>query len=161
MAARRLLIVMLVLLGISTLGAALIPSERLERARTTSTTQPLPPDTLPSGERVRAKVRVARGRLPVVGIKLGQQLVLRVAAKTRDDVEIPRLGLTEAVDPVTPARFDLLPTESGRYAIRLVHADRTGAEIVVAPPKPKSGKGRKAEDRSRSRAPAAPARRSG
>jgi hypothetical protein len=162
-AARRLLIVMLLLLGISTLGAALIPSERLERARTTSTTQQLPPDTLPSGNLVLAKVRVAPGRLPVVGIKLGQQLLLRVSAKARDDVEIPRLGLTEAVDPVTPARFDLLPTEPGRYAIRLVHAGRTVGEIDVVRPKPKSWKKppRQAEGRSRTRAREAPGRQSG
>ena len=155
---------MLLLLGISTLGAALIPSERLERARTTSTTQQLPPDTLPSGNLVLAKVRIAPGRLPVVGIKLGQQLLLRVSAKARDDVEIPRLGLTEAVDPVTPARFDLLPTEPGRYRIRLVHADLKVAKLVVAaPPKPQAGKKpqRQAEGRSRSRAREAPGRRSG
>jgi len=141
MAARRLLIVMLLLLGISSLGAWLIPSQRLERARTTTTTESAPPDDLPRGGLVTATIRVGGRKLPVVEMRLGQQLILRVRADLRDDVEVPGLGLVEAVDPVTPARFDLLPTEPGRYPVRLVQGNRTVARIdVAAAHKPPSAK---------------------
>jgi hypothetical protein len=138
MAARRLLIVMLVLLGISALAAALVPGQRLNQgtsSTSTSTEETTAIDTLPQGRLLTATISAARPKQQVVQLKLGDELILLVKANVRDDVEIPALGLVEAVDPVTPARFDLLPTQTGSYPIRLVTGLRRVGRIQVLPRK--------------------------
>ena len=142
MAARRLLIVMLILLGASTLAAALVPvpepDEEQEQAA------PKPPDRSErTGRLVRETVRVP-GRhgedgggdgddqdVPTVRIALGDQLQLTVHARRPDEVEIPAVGELREVGPDAPARFDLLPFETGTFVVRLVGADRTVARIEV------------------------------
>ncbi len=134
MAARRLLIVMLILLGLSTLAAALIPprSQVGDRTRTTTTsTETTTPDTLPRGQLLRARIKIGGRRLPVVPIELGDELRLEVGCDCRDQVEIPGLGLVEPVEPLTPAFFDLLPPDPGDYGIRLVGRDRAVARVQV------------------------------
>jgi hypothetical protein len=134
MAARRLLMVMLVLLGLSTLAALLGPAQRArDRIATTETTEePLPADTVPRGEQLAVTIEVGvmltQKRVP---IEVGDQLSLVVRSRARDQVEIPRLGLVEAVGPLSPARFDILAREPGDYAIRLVIANRTVGRISI------------------------------
>ena len=154
MAARRLLIVMLVLLGISTLAAALAPTERRGTSATTTTIEETTiEDTLPSGRLFERSIKVGGRTLPVVPLTLGSQLILTVRAKARYDVSIPRLGLVDAVDPESPAMFDILPLEPGGYKIQLVEPRRnvTVGWIKVTRPAKKSAKAPK------SRAPAEPA----
>ena len=146
MAARRLLIVMLVLLGISTLAAALVPtpsSQEGDEGTASETTETKPPDPLPIGEGLRAEIEVGGNEIPVVGsrqkpVEVGDQLALKVRCDCSDLVEIPALGLVEAVSPEAPAHFDLLPLNPGSYGIRLVDADRVVARIEVEKPE-KSG----------------------
>jgi hypothetical protein len=138
MAARRLLIVMLVLLGISALAAALVPGQRLNQgtsSTSTTTEETTAVDTLPEGRLLTATIDAARPKLQVVQLKLGDELILLVKARVRDDVEIPALGLVEPVDPVTPARFDILPPETGSYPIRLVTGERRVGRVQVLPRK--------------------------
>lgn len=135
-AARRLLIVMLVLLGLSTLAAALVPT-RSERDGTESTgstaSEPVEtfPDPLPKGEPVRAGVKVDGKTIPVVPIGLGDQLTLLVCSRRTDLLEIPDIGRVEPVSPATPAYFNLLPEEPGSYAINFVSDERLAARIEV------------------------------
>jgi hypothetical protein len=140
MAARRLLIIMLVLLGISTLAAALVDTRSFREDGTGSTiaseTEPtLPEDTVPEGRELKPIVIVVSPeKVTVVPVKLGDQLPLLVRARKADLVEIPALGLLEPVAPNAPARFDVLATATGGYGVRLVNADRIVARIEVTKP---------------------------
>jgi hypothetical protein len=135
MAARRLLIVMLVLLGLSTLAAALIPpkSDRDDSTTTTPTqaTQSTPAATAPQGGLFMKGIRVDGKRIPVVPIKVGDELLLTVRSRKPDQLEIPALGLVQAVAPNAPARFDILAEAKGSYGIRFVEADKLAARVEV------------------------------
>ena len=140
MAARRLIFVLLVLLMISSFAAALVPIERSARddeSSSTTTTETTEAAAPPAGE---LKVRTIRaGEHPrTVRIRLGDQLQLAVAADALDEVEIPALGEIESVDPGSPALFDLLPLDPGRYSIRLVDADRVVGSIEVEAAEPRT-----------------------
>ena len=138
MVARRLLIVMLVLLGISALAAALVPGQRLNQGTdTSSTTTEETTAVVPQGRLLTATINAARTKQQAVRIRLGDELILLVKANLRDDVEIPALGVVEPVDPVTPARFDLLPPQTGSYPIRLVTEHRRVGRLQVLPRKSK------------------------
>jgi hypothetical protein len=147
-AARRLLIVMLVLLGISTLAAALVPQQVRnddDAGSTAATTESTgtevleadQPDAVPEGKLLNAEIEVGGREVPVVGtdekpIRVGDQLELTVRCECTDLLEIPGLGRVEPVSPSLPARFDLLPRQPGPYGIRLLEGGRV--------PKP-AGKG--------------------
>ena len=133
MAARRLLIVMLVLLGISILGGTLLPAQRNEERNETTEAvgETTIQDKVPRGKLLTQALRVSPDRIYKIEITLGDQLLLMVHSKKPDQVEIPRLGLVETVDRYTPARFDLLPTRVGSYPIRLLEAKQTVGRIVV------------------------------
>src|SRR3954449_10244851 len=112
MTARRLLIVMLVLLGISTLAAALVPQRTLRRGTTsTGITQPAQtrPATTPAGGRIlMAKIVVGGKKVPVVAgpvctpgakpkctspIHVGDQVTLLVFSRIPAELEIKEFGL--------------------------------------------------------------------
>ncbi len=139
MAARRLIVVMLVLLGISTIVAALLPAP--ERSGSGAgpakgpgrPAKPKPPAgggaTEPAGL-VSARIGVSRGAPEVVRVKTGQRLVLLVGGPVGDDISIPAFGLTETMTPTAPARFDLIVDRAGRFAVRAFTADRVVGRIV-------------------------------
>ena len=143
MAARRLLIIMLVLLGISTLAAALVDTSSFRDEGTGSTAASeteltLPKDTVPEGRQLKpVVVEVDRAKVTVVPVKLGDQLPLIVRSRKPDLVEIPALGLLEPVDTNAPARFDLFADAPGTYGIRLVTANRVIGRVEVSARKPK------------------------
>lgn len=148
MVARRLLIVMLVLLGLSTLAAALIPTNRLrnddtastitDRTQPTTTTAAEPPPL--EGRSLKTAITVGDGPVKVVPIEVGDQLHLVISSARSDQLEIPALGLLEAVGPNLPARFDILAREPIDYGIRYVQANRVVARVEVAKRKPKPKK---------------------
>lgn len=133
MAARRLIFILLVLLMISSFAAALVPVERDSReddSSSTTSTETAQAPAPPAGELVVRRIEAGE-KARTVRIELGDQLRLAVAADALDEVEIRALGETEAVDPVSPALFDLLPADPGTYPIRLVEADRVIGRIEV------------------------------
>jgi hypothetical protein len=154
MAARRLLIVMLVLLGISTLLAALTPT-RDSGSDTTTSTQSAPPTVPAAGEpqdgggaRVPARIDADSGEVTQLGsaeapIYAGDELVLTVASEHPDQVEIPGFGEIQAVSRDAPASFDLFLDKPGDYAVRLVDANRMVGRLTVseAPREPGPGSG--------------------
>ena len=130
MAARRLILVMLVLLVLSSAVAALIPVDRAERDETTTqaTTTPQPE---PSGELVEARINgdsVNPKRIPV---PKGDQLTLTVSASRPGAVEIEALGVFEDVDRFLPAVIDLLPFDRGTYPVRLLPDAEPGTGRVI------------------------------
>lgn len=144
MAARRLLIVMLVLLFVSTLAAALVPPrDRDEQtgSGTASTPESQPATTTeePSGRALAASVDADSKRVDVVPLRVGDQLSLQVRYGKPDQVEIPAFGLISAVGPDAPALFDILAEDPGRFRVRLLQRGRSAAVIEVSKGKPRSG----------------------
>jgi hypothetical protein len=126
-----LLIVMLVLLGVSTIAAALVPVERDSGDETTTTATTA---TKRSTGKLETKAIHANAPEPQTRrLHVGDQLQLVVTSRKPDQVEIPGLGELEDVDPDAPARFDLLLFERGSFPLRLVEAERKIGEIVVRP----------------------------
>jgi hypothetical protein len=183
MAARRLVIVMLVLLGISALAAALVPTRESDEGTVgsseTATTTATGAETTEAGAdgpdgansaKTKAKpdhgndcteaapmvvtctITVGGRTRPIVSIQPGEQLDLIVRSKLSDQVEIPALGLISTVAPAAPARFNLLPEESGDLGVRLVEAGRVVARIEVR------SEAREGSARAGSKSPPAPDR---
>src|SRR5690242_16583583 len=136
MAARRLLIVMLILLGLSTLAAALIPQRTLRDGNgtrsTTTTTTSTTPTAEPAGRSLSARIAVGGKKIPVVAgpvcrrsepkcqpaIHVGDQLSLQVfTGRAQAQLEIPEFGLLGVADQNTPALFDVLPQQAGTIGI--------------------------------------------
>ena len=149
MAARRLLIVMLILLGLSTLAAALVPQHALRtgtttRATTTQQTQSTATASPPVGRSLSAKIVVGGKKVPVVAgpvcakrkpscepIQVGDQLSLRVLATAQAQVEIPAFGLIGVAGENAPAYFQLLLDQPGTLGILFTSTHRVAARIEV------------------------------
>jgi hypothetical protein len=136
MAARRLLIVMLILLGLSTLAAALIPQRTLRDENgtqtttqsTTTTTATTPEKT---GRRALSASPVVGGeKVPLVAspvcakrkprcepVHVGDRLSLQVYSKTPAQLEFPEFGQFGFASPTAPAFFEVLLTAPGRFGI--------------------------------------------
>ncbi len=149
MAARRLLIVMLILLGLSTLAAALIPQHGLRDNTTTATTTTQPAQTTtapapPAGRPLSVRIIVGGKKVPVVAAPLckqrkprcepfhvGDQLSLEVLSKAQAELEIPAFGLIGVASDNSPALFQLLPREPGTIGILFTSPRRVAARIEV------------------------------
>jgi hypothetical protein len=148
MAARRLLIVMLVLLGLSTLAAALVPQHALRGGTTSSTTTTQPETTTtpepPPGRSLMVKIVVGGKKVPVVAAPLckarnarceplhvGDQLSLRVLSRHQAELEIPAYGLIGVASANAPALFQLLPREPGTIGVLFTTPRRVAARIEV------------------------------
>jgi hypothetical protein len=144
MAARRLIMVLLALLLVSSIAAALVPIER--SGRDTSTTTTIEPSTRePAGKLLVRRVDPAARRTPDIRMHVGDELRLTVDSDRPDQVEIPALDLVEAVDLGAAAHFDILADQARVYPVRLVEANKTIARIVVAKPARRAnGSGRRA-----------------
>ena len=109
MAARRLVILMLILLGVSAFAAALAPDRRTDDSTTTeatSTTEASPP--VDRGILVRKRIDASAIEPASIEVEAGDQLALTVTADEPVQVEISELGLLEDAQLGSPARFDLL-----------------------------------------------------
>jgi hypothetical protein len=140
MAARRLVIVMLVLLAVSTLAAALVPAPESDpgpadttRARPTPGNGQPPTITTAGGRLVRARIEISNRRPETIAVRPGDQLQLQVSGDFGDDITIPAFGLTETMTRLAPARFDLIVGEAGTFPIRTVEAGRLVGRIRAAP----------------------------
>ncbi|HEY7122053.1 MAG TPA: hypothetical protein VH329_05800 [Solirubrobacterales bacterium] len=127
MAARRLLIVMLVLLGLSTLAAALVPQRTLRDGATnstTTTTAQATTTTAPLNPAFRRPTKITVGKsakgkklFPQVRANVGDQFTLLVRSSFPTQLEIPEFGLISFATPNTPARFELLTDTPGTFGI--------------------------------------------
>ena len=134
MAARRLILAMLVLLVLSTVLATLVPVDRegvSDESSSTTSTEPESP-SITAGELVRRSIAADDPTPERIELERGDQLELVVtSSKLADQVEIPAFSGLENVDPDFPARFDLLALESGSFPVRLSQAERVIARIEV------------------------------
>lgn len=139
MAARRLLIAMLIFLGISTVLAAFAPPPIEEDSETTtSSTLEEAREEPMGGQLVRVALTISEdsGELSAdrdtIRIQPGDQLSLAVRVPSVVAVEIPSLGLIETAAPGGPARFDLFATEPGTHQVVAGEDDQVVARIVTA-----------------------------
>jgi hypothetical protein len=133
-AARRLIAVMLVLLFLSSLAAALAPVEqRRDESSSTSTSTTTTAEADTRGALVRKTLDARRKRTPSVRARVGDQLQLLVKSDDVAIVELPAFGLTDDVDPVAPARFDLLLDREGDFQVRELGGRKLGTVEVSRP----------------------------
>jgi hypothetical protein len=130
-AARRLILVMLALLVLSSIAAALIPVERSRVPLLESTTTKPAQAGIPAGTFVHRRISAQASPPAKIALEVGDQLGLTVRTTSPGLVEIPAFGELANVDPAFPARLDVLALERGRFPVRLV-GKRTIATIVVS-----------------------------
>jgi hypothetical protein len=126
MLARRLLLLAAVLMLLAALAAGLAPREQA--------TEPpqLERSSLPAGTTVEREIPAGPGADTRVAVQRGDVLKLEVSGDVLDSVLIERLDRIEAIEPLTPARFELLAdAPAGVYPIRLLDADRRIGEIQI------------------------------
>jgi len=121
---RRLLLLAAVLILLTAVAAGLAPQERADDT-------PAAPN-LPEGTTVVEEISAAPGAERRIKVRRGDLLRLEVSGDTLDSVLIERLERIEAIEPLTPARFELLvEAPAGVYPIRLVEADRRIGSIEI------------------------------
>jgi hypothetical protein len=65
-----------------------------------------------------------------VRLPAGEAATLEVTVNQPGSVEIPGLGLSTSADHLTPARFDLLTNQPGRYELLFTPAGAEAAEAA-------------------------------
>lgn len=141
MAARRLILVLVVLLAISIAAAAIAPDRRGILAgdeeptgQTTDTTQEAAePRPAPSGELVVEKVTADPAEPETIRASPGDQLELSVDSARPIQVEIRALGLIDEATPDAPAYFNVLLRETGQLAITDADSGEIVGRIVAGP----------------------------
>ena len=156
---------MLVLLGLSTLAAALVPQHALRGGTTGSTTTTTTESTTtpepPAGRSLSVEILVGGKKVPVVAAPLckkqkpsceplhvGDQLSLQVLSKTQAELEIPAFGLVGVASPNAPALFQLLPQAPGTIGVLFTSPREVAARIQVLSAKA-AAKELKAKSRAR------------
>jgi hypothetical protein len=137
MAARRLLIVLIVLLAISVVATIVVPDPNEEKTATQATTTATAPATAePAAEPIAAappptpKITVGK-RIETLPLRVGEAASLDIASDTPITVEIPALGLIEFADADAPAHFEILPTLPGTFPVKVAETGRTVAKLDV------------------------------
>jgi len=110
---------------LTALAAGLAPREASEPAA-------MPPSNLPNGTEVVKQIRAGPGADSRVVVRRGDLLKLEISGDLLDSVLIERLERMEGIEPLTPARFEILAdAPAGLYPIRLVDADRRIGSIEI------------------------------
>jgi hypothetical protein len=126
MLVRRLLLLAAVLMLLTALAAGLAPRQSSNNAPTVERS------SVPAGKPVTKNIDAESGKRNTVRVRRGDQLQLTVSGDTLDTVLIERLDRIRAIEPTTPARFDILiDAAAGDYPIRLVDADRRIGRLVI------------------------------
>jgi hypothetical protein len=127
--ARRLLIFVAVLMGLTALAAGLATPP--PRAPKDTEGPVIGTSVKPATPPVEATLSLSEPR--TIAVDEGDQLQLSVQGDALDAVEIAGLGQLQAIAPDTPAAFDILADRAGTYPIRLLGADRRVGRLRVTP----------------------------
>jgi hypothetical protein len=124
---RRALLLFAIVLGMAALVASL--SRPLEERRDETTAREPstsgPPTAAPSpAPSLPAAVVFDATKDQTKKVSQGSAATIEVAVTEAGNVRIPGLGLSAPAEPLTPARFDILATDAGRY--ELVFAPAAG-----------------------------------
>jgi hypothetical protein len=124
MLARRLLLLAAVLMLLTVLAAGLAPE----------------PDTeLPPPARTTAEVETVEATMDAgatdqsVRARVGDLIQLEVDGDVLDQVEIEQLDRIDAIEPLTPARFEVIAEQAGVFPVRLIEADRRIGRLDIKP----------------------------
>ena len=131
---RRALLLFAIVLGLAAVAASVSrpggDSSDSERAAPPPPTQGAPTVSPgPAGESP-VTLRFNAEREQVRRLEVGRAATLQVSVDEPGQVEIPLLGLAAPAEPVTPARFDIFASDSGRYPIAFTPAE--GEEALPA-----------------------------
>jgi hypothetical protein len=124
MLARRLLLLAAVLMLLTALAAGLAPE---------------PDDPAPAAPRAAQTPEIVEATLNTtdadqgIPARVGDLIRFEVAGDVLDQVQIERLDRIDAVEPTTPARFEVIPETAGVYPIRLIEADRRIGQLEIKP----------------------------
>jgi cytoskeletal protein RodZ len=129
---RRALLLFAIVLGMAALAASLSqPAE--DRSSTAPADEPAergPAEATPApAPSAPAALSLVASENEAVRLPAGEAATLEVTVDQPGSVEIPGLGLSTSADHLTPARFDLLTNQPGRYELLFTPA---GAEAAVA-----------------------------
>jgi hypothetical protein len=127
MLARRLLILLAVLLGLTALAAGVAPRERADTG--TAPAVPSTPGTgapTPLERTIRTSSQGER-----IDVRVGQIVVITVEGDALETVSLEEYG-NEPVEPASPARFEILADVPGTYAIELLGSGREIGTLVVS-----------------------------
>ncbi len=145
MAARRLIIVLVMLFAISILAASIAPDRRggligddstSTTSETTTTTTSAPS---PSGDALTVRIDASTTDPEKVEAFVGDQLELNVGSERAREIEIAEFGVTETAAPYAPADFNLLLREAGRLAITDADTGQILGRLVITEPVRKQG----------------------
>jgi hypothetical protein len=155
MAARRLIIVLVVLFAISIAAAMIAPDRKgpllgdsstssTESTTSTTTSTTTVADELPQGESLTIRIDASAARPENAEAFVGDQVELNVGSERTREIEIPAFGMTETAAPEAPANFNLLLREPGRLEILDADDGALLGRLIVAEPdkrpdKPKAG----------------------
>jgi len=127
---RRALLLFAIVLGLAALATSLSrppddSGEQAERPPARDQTPTISPGSeSPPGEAVDLVFDAARRQTR--RLEPGKSATVLVEVDEAGMVEIPDLGLSAPADPLTPARFELLVSKPGRFALFFTPA---GAEV--------------------------------
>jgi hypothetical protein len=139
---RRALLLFAIVLGLAALAAS------VSRPRDESSDTPVPPSTEREpptlepgpvdGAGSPATVTLDAASRERVRVEPGEPVTLEVEVDEAGLVEIPAFGLSAPGQPLTPARFEILTRDAGRYVVRFTPAEGDGSEpagrLVVKEP---------------------------
>jgi hypothetical protein len=142
---RRLVILVAVLMGLMVLAASVAPPPQTPRstggrAGASPTPTASAPNASPApspGDSADAldpthTLDVARGQDHVT-VRQGQAMTLNVVADAVGSVEIVGLSEVAAVDPSTPAMFQLSADVPGHFPVKLAETGKPLGELIVTP----------------------------
>jgi hypothetical protein len=131
---RRALLLFALVLGLAAIVTSISQPRESGRHRKPSVT---PPEADAPTARPRPPlrsdgvVRFPRGRHPVVrALRAGEAAQVVVEVSQPGQVEIEGVGLSEPAEPETPARFDVLLAEPGRYEVAFTPAARVESRRI-------------------------------
>jgi hypothetical protein len=127
---------MVILLGLSTLAAALVPQRTLNGGTTGTgtTTAPAPTTTTTTTVAplsVEVPITVGPKKRPLVKADVGDQFTLLVTSTEPREIFIPEFGLSAFAAPDAPARFELLTPTPGRFGILFASSGKVAADLEV------------------------------
>jgi hypothetical protein len=127
---RRALLLFAIVLGLAAVAAS------VSRPREESAPEP-PPTTAPGPQTAEPQPDPGAGQTELFFdaaapraqvMQVGQAATVYVAVPRPAQVAIVDLGLGTTAEPLTAARFDVLPSRGGRFPITFVPADGDGPE---------------------------------
>ncbi len=146
LAARRLIIVLVVLFAISVAAAMIAPDRKgpllgdsstttTEATTSTTTTTSTTADELPQGDALTIRIDASAAKPENAEAFVGDQVELNVGSEQARAIEIPAFGVTETAAPEAPANFNLLMREPGRLEILDADNGQLLGRLIVAEPR--------------------------